>query len=120
MIWAQSARIPSSAMERGALGLACRTVCIATGPAGRRVFTFFLSHFTFTHTKMTIFRVALASLLLASSQAKTPDNVSSRLMIHVSYFGGYSSTMQCNKDPGSAMFVDRASSLHFGKSPELS
>lgn len=41
-------------------------------------------------------------------------------MIHVSYFGGYSSTMQCNKDPGSAMFVDRASSLHFGKSPELS
>jgi len=34
--------------------------------------------------KMTVFHVALASLLLAFSQAETPDNVSSRLMIHVS------------------------------------
>jgi hypothetical protein len=29
--------------------------------------------------------LALATLLLASVQAKTPDNVSSRLMIHVSH-----------------------------------
>lgn len=44
---------------------------------GRRTASY---HFTLT---MTIFRAAVASLLLASSHAGTPDNVSSRLMVHV-------------------------------------
>jgi hypothetical protein len=33
---------------------------------------------------MTLFRLGLTALLLASVQAVTPDSVSSRLMVHVS------------------------------------
>jgi hypothetical protein len=38
-----------------------------------------------------MFRFALATLLVALVQAKTPDNVSSRLMVHVSYWSPHSS-----------------------------
>jgi hypothetical protein len=47
---------------------------------------------------MTMFRFALATLLLASVQANTPDNVSSRLSINVSALNDSSNTVADDMD----------------------